>query len=189
MKKLSLTAVIILWLLSSSIVGAMFVNLGKANPIPSIYTEITIEQPLNTTYHVNTVLLRFSVDTAYALNSYYYSLDGQKRQQVENTTIILQENINAGKSPTIIRTVLNGSCVLSNLSEGWHNVTVYQISHLIGGDPEYEIPFLESIIFKIDTSLPSTEQVHFPTTFVIASVVTVAIIGIGFLVYFKKRKH
>ena len=147
-----------------SMVAGTQLNMGKANPLPPMYTRITIEQPLNTAYHENTVRLFFSVDTDYALNSYYYSLDGQERQPVENTTIILQEDINAGKNPPIIRTVLNGSCVLSNLSEGWHNVTVYQISHLIGGDPEYEIPFSESITFKKDAVFPSIGQEPFSTS-------------------------
>jgi hypothetical protein len=38
----------------------------------------------------------------------------------------------------------------------------------------------ETIVFNIEP---------FPTTIVIASVITVAVVGVGLLVYFKKRKH
>ena len=40
--------------------------------------------------------------------------------------------------------------------------------------------------------LPSPEPQHnesFPTALIVASVITVAVVGIGLLVYFKKRKH
>jgi len=39
-----------------------------------------------------------------------------------------------------------------------------------------------------DTPTKPTEE-SFPTTLVIASVITVAVVGVGLLVYFKKRKH
>jgi len=155
MKKTELAITLVLALLFSAVAGTQVVNLARANPIPPMHTEITIEKPLNTTYNVNTLPLSFSVDTTFSRNSYFYSLDGEKSKQVENIEIVSQEDINRGKSPPIIRTVLNGSCALSNLSEGWHNVTVYQISYMIGVDPDYEIArFSKNIQFRIDT-LPS----------------------------------
>jgi hypothetical protein len=193
------TASLVFALLFSVVAGTQLVNLAKSNPLPPMYTKITIEKPLNTTYNVNTIPLVFAVDTDYSLNSYFYSLDGQERKPVENTVTILQEDINLGKSPPIIRTVLNGSCTLHNLSKGWHNVTVYQISHLIGGDPEYEIPFSESIQFKIETKFPTTEPEHsqasepetFPIMLATAALAAVAIVvaDAGLLIHLKKRKH
>jgi hypothetical protein len=174
--------------------GLQLVNFAKANPLPPMYTEITIDKPVNTTYNVNIVHAIFSVDTDYSLNSYFYSLDGQPRKSVENITIFLQEDINIGKNPRINRTVVNGSFVLSGLSEGWHNLTIYQISHLIGGDPDYqishliggdpdcEIPFSESIQFKTDTTLPTALAIT-------VSAASVTIILGCLLVYFKKRKR
>jgi hypothetical protein len=214
-KKTLLTAAFISALLLSAAAGARFVNLGKANPLPPMYTEITIKKPLNTTYYVNTVPLIFSVDTDYQLNSYFYSLDGQERKPVENTVILLQEDINLGKNPQITRTVLNGSCVLYNLSEGWHTVTVFQISHLIGGDPEYEIPFSESLQFKIEIpepdpspspqtspalpeapapsssnsgSLNPPKSEPFSVDLVAASVIVIVVVGAGLLVSFRKHR-
>jgi YVTN family beta-propeller protein len=39
------------------------------------------------------------------------------------------------------------------------------------------------------TPIPTPEPEPFPTLLVVASVITVAVVGIGLLVYFKKRKH
>jgi hypothetical protein len=66
---------------------------------------------------------------------------------------------------------INGNTTLTGLSEGGHNLTVYSTDKAgyVGS---------ETIYFRIE---------FFPTTLVIASVVTVAIIAIILLVYFKKR--
>jgi hypothetical protein len=69
---------------------------------------------------------------------------------------------------------INANTTLTGLSEGDHNVTVYAT------DEAGNIGASETIYFRIES---------FPTTLVIASVVTVAVIGIVLLVYFKKRKH
>ena len=68
---------------------------------------------------------------------------------------------------------INANTTLTGLSEGDHTVTVYATDKAgnVGS---------ETIYFRI---------AFFPTTLVIASVVTVAIIAIVLLVYFKKRKH
>jgi hypothetical protein len=63
---------------------------------------------------------------------------------------------------------------LTKLGNGDHNVTVYA-TDLAGNTG------IETMHFIVE--LP------FPTTLVIASVVTVAVIGIVLLLYFKKRKH
>ena len=68
---------------------------------------------------------------------------------------------------------INGNTTLTGLSEGNHNLTVYATDKAgyVGS---------ETIYFRIE---------FFPTTLVIASVITVVIVGIGLLVYFKKRKR
>jgi hypothetical protein len=63
---------------------------------------------------------------------------------------------------------------LSGLSNGAHNVTVYAI------DEAGNIGASEIIYFSVD--------VHFPTTFIAAISASIAIVGVGLLVYFKKRK-
>jgi hypothetical protein len=66
---------------------------------------------------------------------------------------------------------------LSGLPNGDHNVTIYVT------DEAGNTGVSETIYFTVDVPEP------FPTTLVIASVITVAIVCIGLLLYFKKRKH
>jgi hypothetical protein len=70
---------------------------------------------------------------------------------------------------------VSGNVTLSGLSSGLHNITVYA-EDAFGNEGASE-----TITFDID--------VPFPITLVLASIVTVVIISIGLLVYFKKRKH
>jgi hypothetical protein len=66
-----------------------------------------------------------------------------------------------------------GNTTLTGLANGDHNVTVYAT------DEAGNIGASETIYFRVESFL---------TTLVLASVVTVAVIGVGLLVYFKKRK-
>jgi hypothetical protein len=68
-----------------------------------------------------------------------------------------------------------GNTTLNDLSYGEHNVTVYATD--IAGN----IGTSSTIDFNIAEP--------FPTALVVASVVLVVVIGIGLLVYFKKRKR
>jgi len=72
---------------------------------------------------------------------------------------------------------VTGNVTLSELTNGVHNITVYA-EDTFGNEGASE-----TIIFNID--VPES----FPTTLVIASVITVSVIGIGLLVYFQKRKR
>ena len=69
---------------------------------------------------------------------------------------------------------ISGNATLTGLSAGEHNVTVYatDLTGHFGGS--------ETIYFSV--------EVPFPTTIAIASVITIAVVGIGSLVYFKKRR-
>ena len=71
---------------------------------------------------------------------------------------------------------ITGNTTLTGLSNGMHNVTVY-------AKDEFEnIGASETITFTI--------EVPFPTALVAtASLTAVAVVGVGLLVYFKKRKH
>lgn len=74
---------------------------------------------------------------------------------------------------------ITGNTTLANLPCGEHKVTVYAIDNVgnIGS---------ETIAFTI----LEPEAEPFPTTLVAtASVIAVAVVGIGLIVYFKKRKH
>jgi hypothetical protein len=71
---------------------------------------------------------------------------------------------------------INGNITLTGLSNGGHNVTVYAT------DEAGNTGFSEIIYFSVDVPEP------FPTTLVLASVITVAVVGVALLVYFKKRR-
>jgi N-acetylneuraminic acid mutarotase len=70
---------------------------------------------------------------------------------------------------------VNGNVTIEGLSNGLHNVTVYARDDL--GNTGVS----ETIKFSV--------EVPFPSTMVITSVVIVAFVGLGLLVYFKKHKH
>jgi hypothetical protein len=72
---------------------------------------------------------------------------------------------------------INGNATLTGLSNGYHNVTVYATD-------EFGNTGVSKII-RFTVEAPE----HFPTTLVIASVVTVAFVVVVLLFYFKKRKH
>lgn len=73
---------------------------------------------------------------------------------------------------------LYGNTTLTNLPNGEHNVTLY-VWDMAGNAG---IP--ETVVFKI--AVPDPESL--PIT-VIAPIASVSVIGLGLLVYFKKRKH
>jgi hypothetical protein len=68
-----------------------------------------------------------------------------------------------------------GNTTLTDLPDGEHKLTVY-VMDLAGNVGNWE-----TIYFSI--------EVLFPTTLVVASVVLVAVVAVGLLVYFKKRKR
>jgi hypothetical protein len=70
---------------------------------------------------------------------------------------------------------ISGNTTLNDLSAGEHYVTVYA-TDLAG-----HVGISKTIFFNVAEP--------FPTMLVIASVITVSVVGVGLLVYFKKRKH
>jgi hypothetical protein len=67
-----------------------------------------------------------------------------------------------------------GNTTLTGLPNGDHNVTVYAV------DEAGNVGASETIIFSV---------APFPTTLVVASVITVPAVSISLLIYFRKRKH
>ena len=108
-----------------------------------------------------------SVDTAYTTSE--FSLDFTLNESVCEISYVLdgQESV-----------TVSGNTTLANLAFGEHNVTVYATDNVgnIGS---------ETITFTIEEPEPEP----FPSTHVIASIITAAIVGVGLLVYFKKRKR
>jgi hypothetical protein len=69
---------------------------------------------------------------------------------------------------------ISGNTTLEGLAVGAHNVMVF------GFDASGNMGSSETLFFTIEP---------FPTALVLASVITVAVVGIGLLVYFRKRKR
>lgn len=182
--------VLVLALLLSAVAGGQFLRLGKANPLPDIDPRITIENPQNVTYNVNTITINFTVASNWGVYPLFYSLDGRKMEPIENMTIISQEDIHAGFSPPVDRTTLKGSCVLSNLSEGRHNMTFYLITpreiSLYRTYEKGEILHSATTEFMID-NFSLTDPL--PMTLVAASAVSVAVVSVGFIVYFVEARR
>jgi N-acetylneuraminic acid mutarotase len=73
---------------------------------------------------------------------------------------------------------IKGNTTLSGLSNGLHNVTVY------AKDEFDNVGASQPMFFAVDVAEP------FPVApIAVASAATVAVVGVGLLVYFKKRKH
>jgi hypothetical protein len=208
MKRTALVLAIISALLASALAGVTVIKEATANFVPPpANTVMTIETPQNITYNVNTVVLNFTVETNLGL-LYFYSLDGQERKPIDNITTISEEPLPDwsrwwdGKTP-IYRKMLIGTYLLSNLSEGWHNLTVYQIYPLSPEAPqEGNVVHSANVQFSVsDTAnilelpsstpslAPTSSPEPFPTTMVIAPMASVTVVGVGLLVYFKKRKR
>ena len=72
---------------------------------------------------------------------------------------------------------ISGNTTITDLLNGLHNVTVY------ARDEFDNMGASETIYFSVDLPEP------FPTALVIVSITSVAVVGVGLLIYFKKRKH
>ena len=166
----------------------LFVDSVRANGYaPTADTRIIIF-PQNKTFTNSTITLNFIAEEAFRWFNFFYSVDGQKIKAIENMTTISEADLNAGKNPTVYVKTLRGSFVLSNLSEGWHNVTVYQIGDYPAEEPQNG-EVIHSANAKFLIAIPPQPE-PFPTTFVIASIASVSIIGAGVLFYLaKKRRH
>ncbi len=179
MKK-TVIAVILYTLLVASI---QYVSLVNANPMPTVNTRIEIDSSENETYTASNVTLYFYVWESVEHNI-YYSLDNQEMMIVDNLTANREYDLNAGKSPEIMVADLRGYCVLTNLSNGWHNITIYEISNYSLDNSQ--IVHSANTQFKIDIP-PKPES--FPIMPVTASVGIVAIVVTGLLVYSKKYRR
>jgi len=137
--------------------------------------------PFSTIYQVffkmtSSSMVNFIIDTTppkvsiLSLENKTYStsipLNFMTNERISQSTYSLdgQENV-----------TIAGNTTLTELAIGDHNLTVY------AKDEAGNIGFSETIYFSVKES--------FPTTLVVASVVSVVVIGVGLLVYFKKRNR
>ena len=128
--------------------------------IDTTHPSISVLTMENKTYDTSEVALSFTVSEPVSQIS--YSLDGQ-----DNVTIA-------------------GNTTLTGLSDGEHSLTVYAI------DVAGYVGASETVNFSVEvpepTIAPEPQHESFPTALVIASVITIAAVGVGLLVYFTKRK-
>jgi hypothetical protein len=103
------------------------------------------------------------------LNQTYNETDVSLLFNVDKTVDWMGYSLDGEQNVTI-----TGNITLIGLSSGSHSITVY------ANDTYGNIGASELIYFSV--------EVPFPTTLVFASIITVAAMGIGLLVYFKKRK-
>jgi hypothetical protein len=75
---------------------------------------------------------------------------------------------------------ITGNVTLTGLAEGSHSIIVY------ANDTAGNMGTSEKIFFTI---IQETQSEPFPTILVIAPIASVAVVGVGLLVYFKKRKR
>jgi hypothetical protein len=151
--------------------------------------EITTRQEITngiffTTYYVifkinSSSAVSFTIDTTppkvsiLSLENRTYStsaipLNFMTNERISRSTYSLdgQENV-----------TIAGNTTLNGLANGDHNLTIY------AEDEAGNTGASETVYFSVASVEP------FPTTIVVASVVSVAVIGLSLLVYFRKRNH
>jgi hypothetical protein len=79
-------------------------------------------------------------------------------------------SVDGGETVTV-----GGNLTLEELANGFHNVTVY-VEDAFGNTGTSE-------------TVSFTVEVPFPATMIIAPVALVAVVSVGFIVYFRKRKR
>jgi hypothetical protein len=148
--------------------------------VDTVSPTIKLWQASEKTYGTTDVPLNFTVNEPASWIG--YSLDGKKMVTITDTVILTRS---LGRD--------NYCIVLSGLSAGSHSVVVYA-KDAAGNTGESE-----ALNFTIAMEAqPETEQSEpelqpsnpepFPATLVVASIASVAVVSLGLLVYFKKRR-
>jgi hypothetical protein len=103
-------------------------------------------------------------------NRTYYTADIQLNLKVNEPDLWMRYNLDNENI-----TEISANTTITGLSLGLHNLTVYVT------DDAGNTALSQTIHFEV--------QEPFPTIVVVASVIIVAVVGVGLLVYFKKRKR
>lgn len=181
MKRTALALALVSALLFSVLAGTLIVNLAEANPNTLTYVRISIESPQDRVcYNTEPILLNFTAKTNNGKwlsgASYFYFLDGQDYRRESVKVEEIHGFVLDGEY------YYEGHVVLSNLSVGQHKLNVFW--GYVGSDG------LTQVQASSPTVLFSIEQEPFPTTLFAVIVASVAVVNLGLLVvYFKKRNH
>jgi hypothetical protein len=202
MGRTAIALTIILALLISVVAGIQAVNFGKANPSAVIGSvppdadtkppKVSILSPNNGTWIAeNSVILTCRVSigeskTAWSrlINEVYYEADWQ-----QNKTYVFGPIGDMYYYPSGNSSIIDCNLSLTGIPEGKHNITVYAIEYGAYNPPYVSVFSTDSsssVSFTVDTTLQSI-TVHSPITWVAGAIVSVTIVGLGLLVYVKKR--
>jgi hypothetical protein len=198
MKKTAYSAILILALLFLVEAQVAMVLANPYWPFPDWgYPKITLTSPVqNGTYTENNVWLNLSVtkpsnwtDYEGQLKYVAYLIDGDRNNltyssynhHVGETRVAVDDPLGVVNPPL----EFNLSIKLEGLSEGNHHIDV-----TAEGLVKYKDSYVSVGSGTIDTiNFTVTKESSFPKTLLIASVITIAVVGIGLPIYFKKRKH
>ena len=198
MKRTVLALTLILALLFSAVAGMQFVNLAKANPIGTVYPWnphpiINVLSPINqTTITTSNVTLTFALNLS---EWYNYSPDANPNYTftLDPIEYYLDGKLAGQITGHLSEEAYNLSDALVGLTDGLHSVEVtattsgqYWIQN--GDSANLVNGVTNGSSGKIFFNVKSVET--FPSTLVaFASAASVAIVGLGLLVYFNKRKR
>jgi hypothetical protein len=191
--------VLILAVLFSTIIGTQMVSLAEANPGFRLNDtrppEINILSPdENQTCPSNNIWLNFTVGRPAFYRYSPYNQDYWSEGWIrfveygvdsfpytnESTRIQVNEPINATNPPSNLTFSIN----LKTLKDGQHTVVVLAEGYTIGSVVDVYSGMRNFSVYTREVT-----QEPFPTTLVIALIASVAVIGVGLLVYFRKRNH
>jgi len=207
-KALALTLITIALI---SAVAFSIIGLGKANPetvngegwmwikegeVPAPegieHPQILVSSPINVTYASNKISLIFNASSTrkYMSVSIDYKPSWQSNYSHINSTTIDYVNItltNIPEGSNHIEVKAEWKYVYESRLDTTQRWITHYTSYTMNGS--------ETVYFNVDTHSNSSHQSTlnnpepFPTTLVLASTTSVAVVGVGLLVYFKKRRR
>lgn len=172
-------------------VGALVANMVEADPFPPPVTEITIESPKNTTYNTITLVFLARSVSFFPNTNLYYSIDNGKQVPVGNYTVVSDEYLPI--NPGIYVKNISGNVELGSLSEGLHNVTVYDIRHLNNDPQDEEIVYSTTAQFVIlpqakPSQPPQSDQPLLTAFLIVSSISLIVVVLASIFYYYRKRK-
>ena len=198
MKRTALALSFVLLLSISVVVGMQFVEVARANPAIEINTIIQIDSPKNITYTTENIPLNVVVTGDATKRNYTVAYRIIFLNPFSPYDTIILGNYFDDGTPDVYNSTLSlkqdGQYAL-RVSVSFSMVGVYDKIFFTGqANPPTPSPTPSASLSPQQSNstelkpVPPTEP--FPTLLIVAtSVATVAVVTVGVLVYFKKRKH
>jgi hypothetical protein len=204
-KKATLALSLILALLIIPMTNAQTTS-SYSPDINGIHFYLTMYSPNNQTVYNETMLLDFNLQWTYDLmplgplsGDYAYSIDDNPLVSIASNQSASDRYAAAPSNNFKINPSFSCLVNVSNLTSGYHKIAIFAQLYFDFDRPQLLYNGSASPVFFSVQNLnpsptptlspePTPEVEPFPTTLVIASVSIVTVVGIGLLVYFKKRK-